>query len=309
MKILSKNNFSNSMFFLAMLILSGVIIVLVSKYWLVMWLGLELNLLGFILILEKSNEEFFKIMKYFIIQSVASIVISMSFFLKNCVEGGLMFSLSMAMIFALFLKLAVAPFHFWIVSLVKKMKSMNLFLILGLQKLAPMFIFSKISIFFKTNSMFWGMSALLGSILGLFSGSMNMILLFSSISHSPWMMMLMLSNSPNFWFIYFLVYLLNLSMVLFFSQENKYKLLMFLSLLSMGGLPPLLGFYVKWVAIFCNFASLTIILLLLSSIMNMYMYIRISIKSLLNLKNMNKKIMESKSFLPMFFFSPIMFFL
>nr|AEX55793.1 NADH dehydrogenase subunit 2 [Cordylochernes scorpioides] len=309
MKILSKNNLSNSMFFLAMLILSGVIIVLVSKYWLVMWLGLELNLLGFILILEKSNEEFYKIMKYFIIQSVASIVISMSFFLKNCVEGGLMFSLSMTMIFALFLKLAVAPLHFWIVPLVKKMKNMNLFLILGLQKLAPMFIFSKIPIFFKTNTMFWGISALLGSILGLFSSSMNLILLFSSISHSPWMMMLMLSNSPNFWFIYFLVYLLNLSMVLFFSQENKYKLLMFLSLLSMGGLPPLLGFYVKWVAIFYNFASLTIILLLLSSIMNMYMYIRISIKSLLNLKNISKKIMESKSFLPMFFFTPIMFFL
>nr|AEX55795.1 NADH dehydrogenase subunit 2 [Cordylochernes scorpioides]AEX55796.1 NADH dehydrogenase subunit 2 [Cordylochernes scorpioides]AEX55797.1 NADH dehydrogenase subunit 2 [Cordylochernes scorpioides] len=309
MKILSKNNLSNKMFFLAVLILSGVIIVLVSKYWLVMWLGLELNLLGFILILEKSNEEFYKIVKYFIIQSVASIVISMSFFLKNSVEGGLMFSLSMTMIFALFLKLAVAPFHFWIVSLVKKMKNMNLFLILGLQKLAPMFIFSKISIFFKTNTMFWGISALLGSILGLFSSSMNLILLFSSISHSPWMMMLMFSNSPNFWFIYFLVYLLNLSMVLFFSQENKYKLLMFLSLLSMGGLPPLLGFYVKWVAIFYNFASLTIILLLLSSIMNMYMYIRISIKSLLNLKNISKKIMESKSFLPMFFFTPIMFFL
>nr|AEX55794.1 NADH dehydrogenase subunit 2 [Cordylochernes scorpioides] len=309
MKILSKNNLSNKMFFSAVLILSGVIIVLVSKYWLVMWLGLELNLLGFILILEKSNEEFYKIVKYFIIQSVASIVISMSFFLKNSVEGGLMFSLSMTMIFALFLKLAVAPLHFWIVPLVKKMKNMNLFLILGLQKLAPMFIFSKISIFFKTNTMFWGISALLGSILGLFSSSMNLILLFSSISHSPWMMMLMFSNSPNFWFIYFLVYLLNLSMVLFFSQENKYKLLMFLSLLSMGGLPPLLGFYVKWVAIFYNFASLTIILLLLSSIMNMYMYIRISIKSLLNLKNISKKIMESKSFLPMFFFTPIMFFL
>nr|AEX55764.1 NADH dehydrogenase subunit 2 [Cordylochernes scorpioides] len=307
MKILSKMIYLMGMSFLLALILSGVIIVLLSKYWLTMWLGLELNLLGFILSLEKSNEEFYSIMKYFIIQSVASIVIGMSLFMKNCMEGGLMFSYSVMMIFALFLKLAIAPFHFWVVSLVKKMKNLNLFLILGLQKLAPLLIFSKMSLNFKTDVLFWGMSAFLGSVLGLFSSSLSMILLYSSISHTPWMMMLMYSDYTNFWFIYFLVYLLNLSMVLFFSRESKLKLLMFLSLLSMGGLPPFLGFYVKWVAIFYNFVSLTIILLLLSSSMNMYMYIRISTKFFLSLSNKSKKNLESKFFSPMFFFMPYIF--
>lgn len=54
-----------------------------------------------------------------------------------------------------------------------------------------------------------------------------------------------------------------------------------LILLSLGGLPPLLGFIPKWVAITSFNAPLTPIFLIAGSLLNIFYYLNISLASLL----------------------------
>lgn len=181
----------------------------------------------------------------------------------------------------------------------------NCLLILTWQKIAPIillinnlnitFILSIIIIF----------SSLIGGITGLNQINLRKILAYSSINHIGWIIARIL-NSLLIWFIYFLIYtiitiniiiilkyfnIFYLKQLFIFINSNKILQLFFLiNFFSLGGLPPFLGFFPKWLTInnlIQNYFILIRLFLILSTLITLYFYIRITFSSLILYKNEN----------------------
>nr|YP_009473491.1 NADH dehydrogenase subunit 2 [Tetraclita rufotincta]AVI57975.1 NADH dehydrogenase subunit 2 [Tetraclita rufotincta] len=257
-----------------------------------MWMGLEINLMSFIPLivnLENNKKSSEAAIKYFLIQAIASSIVifsSMLFFLFS----GAFFILSSNILITLALctKLGMAPFHFWFPEVLEGMNWVNSLLLLTWQKISPLVI---PSILFHSKSLIFMalFSAIIGAISGFNQTSMRKILAFSSISHLGWMSSMMFFNS-TLWLMYFFMYCLT-SFILCFSfwffnlnyfsqlsmiQNMNEKAIIFINMLSLGGLPPLLGFLPKWLAILTLKTSFPILIILISSsLITLYFYTRL----------------------------------
>nr|YP_009121658.1 NADH dehydrogenase subunit 2 [Balanus balanus]AJG02910.1 NADH dehydrogenase subunit 2 [Balanus balanus] len=278
-------------FIYSFFLVSGTLISISSSSLFGMWMGLEINLMSFIpmiINLENNKKSSEAAIKYFLIQAIASAVMifsSMYFYLYS----GSTFSCTpnVLVTLALCMKLGMAPFHFWFPEVLEGLNWVNSLLLLTWQKISPLVI---LSVFFYANTLLTLalMSALAGSISGINQTSMRKILAFSSISHLGWMGSMMYFNS-SLWMDYFFIYcftsfilcfsfwLLNLNYFsqLTLTQNINEKFIIFINMLSLGGLPPLLGFLPKWIAmmvISSNFPIL--IVLILSSLITLYFYTR-----------------------------------
>nr|YP_011017367.1 NADH dehydrogenase subunit 2 [Amblyomma parvitarsum]WQF69030.1 NADH dehydrogenase subunit 2 [Amblyomma parvitarsum] len=285
------------------LILITIFIAISSNSWFIFWLMMEMNLLMFIPIMntnKMSNSN--SMISYFIIQSFSSSLFflgAMNFFIFQTTIFKLM------MMFSIMIKLALIPFHFWLTSLSEMIDYPTMFLILTIQKFIPLFIIFNI----KMNILFIiaSISSLLSSLFALNSKAFKKILVFSSISHQGWLISLILMKS-NFWFSYMIVYSMlifkityflkkfnaNYSYNLFVLQKNSLnKISMIMMMMSLGGMPPFLGFFIKLISIMILIKnwSFIIIILIISSMINIYFYICVITPSLfLNLLNMNNLI-------------------
>lgn len=261
-----------------------------------MWIGLEINLISFIPIiinLENNKKRREAAIKYFLIQAIASAIVifrSLYYFLL----GGYSFSYTpnAIMTLALAIKVGIAPFHFWFPEVLEGLNWINALLLLTWQKISPLLI---ISLFFHSRILLplALISALLGAVSGINQTSIRKILAFSSISHLGWMRRMMFLNS-SLWIDYFIIYIFT-SLILclsfwiinlnYFSQLTlvknlNEKFIIFINLLSLGGLPPLLGFFPKWIAMITirnNFPILVI--LISSSLITLYFYTRLCFRT------------------------------
>jgi len=143
------------------------------------------------------------------------------------------------------------------------------------------------------------LSAIIGSLGGLNQTLLRKILAFSSISHIRWLLI----SSPNkiLIFIYLIIYiLLNLTLAYSFMTLNLFhishlsflkfnSLLILINLISLGGLPPLLGFFPKWLVIswLVKFSPFITITLISSALINLSFYLRILYKIILLKTNVN----------------------
>lgn len=107
-------------------------------------------------------------------------------------------------------------------------------------------------------------SIFIGSLGGLNQRSLRKLIAYSSINHVGWIIAALIIGE-NIWEVYFLIYtFLRLSILLVFNIHQIYhinqnlliltsdpltKSCLFLLLLSLGGLPPFLGFLPKWLII------------------------------------------------------------
>nr|WGO57496.1 NADH dehydrogenase subunit 2 [Perisphaerus sp. 2 ZQW-2023b] len=300
------NNSTKVMFFL--ILMSGLIIVLSSNSWLSAWMGLEINMLSFIpLMLDNNMLTTEASLKYFLIQALASSILLFLIISSSFIENMFTMYFSMMKTFLmipLLLKSGVAPMHWWFPSVMEGLSWMNCLILLTIQKLAPLTLMSY-SINFN-NYLFHMIivtSVIIGAIGGLNQISLRKIITYSSINHLGWLLIAMKLNE-NMWVSYFLIYSLLTSTVIsiIYSTQislinqilqltsNKIiKLLMFSSLLSLGGLPPFLGFLPKWIIIqmlMMNEIMILSSIMVIMSLITLYYYLRISYSSfmLLNLE-------------------------
>nr|YP_009485856.1 NADH dehydrogenase subunit 2 [Limbodessus palmulaoides]AVZ66429.1 NADH dehydrogenase subunit 2 [Limbodessus palmulaoides] len=287
----------------------GTMITISSKTWLGTWMGLELNLLSFIPIISMKNNPYSSesSIKYFIIQAIASSILLMTIIIlmmkSKLISESFMMNKSIYMIMnsTMCLKLGSAPFHFWFPEIIEGMNWMNSMILMTWQKIAPMIIMMYT---LKSNSFLYLtilMSTFIGSIGGLNQTSLRKILAFSSINHMGWMFSSM-SISEMIWLMYFSIYsLISISIILMFNQMKMFLLkqmflmyksnkmtnfLMSMNLLSLGGLPPFLGFLPKWMVIqnlSFNMFILTMFMIMMTLI-TLFFYIRIIYSNIL-LKN------------------------
>nr|ABN72884.1 NADH dehydrogenase subunit 2 [Drosophila helvetica] len=290
------NNSSKILFMTIMII--GTMITVTSNSWLGAWMGLEINLLSFIPLLSDNNNltSTEASLKYFLTQALASTVLlfsSIILMLKNNMNFEINESFtSMIIMSALLLKSGAAPFHFWFPNMMEGLTWMNSLMLMTWQKIAPLMLISYLDI---KNLLLISviLSVIIGAIGGLNQTSLRKLKAFSSINHLGWMLMsLMISES--IWLIYFLFYsflsfiltfmfnifkLFHLNQLFsWFVNSKILKFTMFMNFLSLGGLPPFLGFLPKWLVIqqltLCN-QYFTLTVMMMSTLITLFFYLRI----------------------------------
>nr|ADF57855.1 NADH dehydrogenase subunit 2 [Stegana leucothorax] len=291
------NNSSKILFVIIMM--SGSMITITSNSWLGAWMGLEINLLSFIPLMSDNNNLMSTeaSLKYFLVQAMASTVLLFAVILmmmKNNInyEINYSFYISMIILSSLLMKSGAAPFHFWFPNIMEGLSWMNCLLLMTWQKIAPLTLIFHVNMKLLLFSSII-MSVIIGSLGGLNQSSLRKLMAFSSINHLGWMLMALNSNE-SIWLIYFLMYSF-LSFILTFMFNNFkifhfnqmfslffnskiLKFILFMNFLSLGGLPPFLGFLPKWLVIQQlslenQYFMLTV--LVMSTLITLFFYLRI----------------------------------
>ena len=251
-----------------------------SNNWWLAWLGMELNLLGFISFVSKyyNNESVFK---YFIIQSLGSIILLSSFISVDINY----FLFNRLILIALLLKLGASPFHFWLPVIVEYFNSFQLFIILTWQKIAPLILIISLT-FNKLIFIRLIFRLIVGSVGNINELRVFIMYTYSSIRHTGWLIVSSIINE-HVCILYLIIYsIILLTVILYinkkFVRDHWYKLnlIYFLNILSLGGLPPFTGFFIKWVIIkeLINIRSLLILsMLIITRILLIYIYLRLTL--------------------------------
>lgn len=237
----------------------GTIITICSNSWFRIWIGLEINLIAFIPLINKnynllSTESS---LKYFLVQALASRILLLRIILLilfNFKFYNLIINSS------LLLKIGAAPFHFWMPRVREGLDWINLLLLLTWQKIAPFLaLFNNIN--FNLLIIIILITSLIGALGGLNQTSLRKIITYSRINHLGWILIRLIFNK-NIWILYFCVYSLislirfilfnflktfYLNQLVFNINNFLLKFLIFCNFLSLGGLPPFLGFIPKWI--------------------------------------------------------------
>nr|AXS65871.1 NADH dehydrogenase subunit 2 [Tenebrionoidea sp. 11 KM-2017] len=308
----------------------GTMIAVSSYSWMGMWMGLEINLLSIIPLFNESKNMLASesAMKYFITQAMASLVLLTAVIMllntEEFINPFMNFSFSMMMNTALMTKLGAAPVHFWFPEVIEGLNWTNSLILLTWQKIAPMMIIMNT----KMNKLFMVsiiVSCLVISTIMAFNQiSLRKIMAFSSINHIAWMLST-LFMSLSTWTIYFLAYsFMNINITMIFnltksffinqihSMMNQDKIIKFslmLNFLSLGGIPPLMGFFPKWLVVnwMTNQSMMLLTAIMISTTLIMlFIYIRIMLSSMMMftnepkmppIKNMNQTLMLSNMIL------------
>nr|WNO18591.1 NADH dehydrogenase subunit 2 [Paralepetopsis sp.] len=305
-------------FFLTFSVL-GVLISVGACNWLFVWVGFELNLIGFIPYLINSDLDFRSEngMKYYLVQAFGSILFAFgsilwvgagdSFFFISSVYGGdeldgmmrIGYFGVLCVVFSLFLKLGSFPFHYWLPDVVTSNSWSGCLMILSIQKIAPFIVlFSMVD--FVSKIVFWLIvfsalsSSIVGGIGGIGESSVCILMAYSSIGHTGWILFSMLLGYSAF-MVYFVVYMVLVTCVfVLFSVLNSESVIvvggaddgddgggvmswsLVVVLLSFGGIPPFLGFLSKWmvISLAMSFGMVFFLFVLIAgSLLSLYYYL------------------------------------
>nr|AAZ06546.1 NADH dehydrogenase subunit 2 [Anolis sp. SBH266328] len=300
---------------ISMVVLSSLatstIITMSSYHWLMAWIGLEINTLAMIPIIStthhpRSTEA---ATKYFLIQATASALILFSSMTNAWHTGSwditqmvnkpsnIMLTVALAM------KLGLVPLHFWLPEVIQGSTTTTALIIMTWQKLAPMsLIFLTMNNLSTTVLLLLGLlSSMVGGWGGLNQTQVRKIMAYSSIAHLGWMSSIS-SIMPNLLTTNLVIYIIMTTSTFFPLIITKAKtiqnmttawtlspmliIIAMLSLLSLGGLPPLAGFIPKWLImeelISQNFNLFTT-MMALSSLLGLFFYLRLTYSTTLTL--------------------------
>lgn len=309
----------------------GIFLAISSYSWLRIWIGLEINLLSILPLISNSNNVYpsESALKYFISQVIASIFFLFSLILiiktHELIFINKSIFLTVILESAILTKLGAAPFHFWLPEVIEGLNwSINLIL-LTIQKIAPLIILIYIRNYFFYLSFIIILSAIIRGILGLNQLRLRKIIAYSSINHLAWILRALIYRNL-LWLIYFIIYsITNLTIILIFNKFNIYftkqlyniceinkptTILITFLFISLGGIPPFLGFLPKWFVIINLIEHsqffLRLILIIFTLIVFRF-YLRLIIIPIIFIKNeLNQK--KFYSFTNIFLFQIIIIF-
>nr|AAP94539.1 NADH dehydrogenase subunit II [Anolis cybotes] len=290
---------------------TGTIITMTSHHWLMAWIGLEINTLAIIPIISmqhnpRSTEA---ATKYFLTQAAASSLILFSSFINAWQTGTwdiTQLSTTQSCILltmALSMKLGLAPLHFWLPEVTQGSTMFSALIIMTWQKLAPMSLIYLTSNNLSTMTLLvMGLlSTTIGGWAGLNQTQTRKIMAYSSIAHLGWMATIS-SIMTNILVMNLIIYLL-LTMAMFnsliitksktiqdlsttWTSSPYLTILMMLTLLSLGGLPPLTGFIPKWLILEQLVTQNLIMLaffLTMATLLSLFFYLRLTYTTTLTL--------------------------
>nr|AWV83458.1 NADH dehydrogenase subunit 2 [Kikihia ochrina] len=299
-----KNN-SSYMLYMIFLML-GIMISISSNNWLGCWMGIEMNMVSFLPMMANKMSIYSSesMIKYFIIQSMGSSLLLMTIIINMMIDLNYMIMVS------LMIKIGCPPFHFWYVSVVEGLTWMVCFILMTIQKIIPLIMLSYLNV---NLSLFIIMSCIWGCIGGLGYSSMRKIIAYSSIYNLSWIFSGIVIINYS-WLIYYFVYSFTLLAVCYMFKMfninyiNQFimvsfnfmkSIMMMCIFMSMGGLPPFLGFFPKLIMIYClllNKMMLICIMLLMTALIILFFYLRILITTLMMSTISMKSIVMSVSY-------------
>nr|AAS80078.1 NADH dehydrogenase subunit 2 [Orientocoluber spinalis] len=281
-----------------------------TTHWLMTWVCLEINTLSMIPIISKPNHPRATeaATKYYLTQTMAStsmlFAATMNAMSTSNWETHLTTEPATTIItLALMMKMAAAPFHFWLPNVSQGTTTLTSLTILTWQKIAPLMIL--LTIHNKTNITLILLSAVLSITIGGL-GSLNQtqlrkLMAFSSIAHTGWIMAT-LTMAPQISTLTFMIYIMTTIPVfllinhtssttikdlgVMWTNSPSMMTTLSITMLSLGGLPPLSGFMPKWL-ILNNMASMNMIveatLMAVASLMSLFVYMRLMYMSSMTL--------------------------
>nr|ACR55935.1 NADH dehydrogenase subunit 2 [Anilius scytale] len=285
-------------------IIMSTMLVATSTHWLMIWMCLEINMLSMIPVISKPNHPRATeaATKYFLTQTLASMTMLFSATMNAMTTSQWDMTLmtnKTAMTLAtlaLMMKLAAAPFHFWLPEVTQGSSTLTSLTILTWQKLAPLSILLTLSN--KMNQTILSASAMLSILIGGLGGlnqtQLRKLMAFSSIAHTGWILATM-TMAPNISTLTMLIYIMStipIFLMLHISSMKTIKdigtmwttspqmtSMLTLTILSLGGLPPLTGFMPKWL-ILNKLTTFNMLIeattMALMSLLSLYFYLRLT---------------------------------
>nr|YP_002907362.1 NADH dehydrogenase subunit 2 [Brevimyrus niger]BAB19293.1 NADH dehydrogenase subunit 2 [Marcusenius sp. Nagoya University]BAH59001.1 NADH dehydrogenase subunit 2 [Brevimyrus niger]BAJ54312.1 NADH dehydrogenase subunit 2 [Brevimyrus niger] len=281
----------------------GTTLTFASSHWLLAWMGLEINTLAIIPLMAKQHHPraVEAATKYFLTQATAAAMILFASTTNAWMSGqwdilqiSNQFSAA-TIILALALKIGLAPAHFWLPEVLQGLDLTTGLILSTWQKLAPFALIYQIAP--NTNPTLLvtlGISsALVGGWGGLNQTQLRKILAYSSIAHLGWMITI-LHFMPNLTMLNLMIYIIMTSAMFLtaktmsatkintlataWTKTPTLTALTMLSLLSLGGLPPLTGFMPKWL-ILQELAKqdlpLAATVMAMSALLSLFFYLRL----------------------------------
>nr|ABW04565.1 NADH dehydrogenase subunit 2 [Crotaphytus nebrius]ABW04566.1 NADH dehydrogenase subunit 2 [Crotaphytus nebrius] len=290
---------------------TGTIITLSSYHWLLAWIGLEINTLAIIPIISKQHHPRATeaATKYFLTQAAASALILFSSTI-NAWEIGTWNILSMTnsqanvlLTMALAMKLGLAPAHFWLPEVLQGSTMKTALIISTWQKLAPTaLMFLTINNLSPKILLTMGLlSTTIGGWGGLNQTQLRKIMAYSSIAHLGWIVTIapMMTNIMILNLMIYITMTTSMFLALITTQSKTIQdtttswtsspaitITTMLTLLSLGGLPPLSGFLPKWLILEeLTTQNLTPMatLLAMTSLLSLFFYLRLTYTTTLTL--------------------------
>nr|ACY36689.1 NADH dehydrogenase subunit 2 [Crocidura grayi] len=303
----------NPMIFITLLgtIMLGTSIVMTSSHWFMTWLGFEMNMMAIVPILMKkySPRSMEAATKYFLTQATASMILMLAIIINLMYSGQWTiknmenYTASTLVTIALVMKLGLAPFHFWVPEVTQGVSLNSGLILLTWQKIAPLTLLYQIYSSINTNLLLLMslMSIMIGGWGGLNQTQLRKIMAYSSIAHMGWMMMILIYN-PNLSLLNLLLYIFmtssmfmlliytstttTLSLSLTWNKTPIITIMSLITLLSLGGLPPLTGFMPKWMIIQeltkNNGVTLPTLMAILA-LLNLFFYMRLTYSTTLTM--------------------------
>nr|YP_010582909.1 NADH dehydrogenase subunit 2 [Aguriahana triangularis]UGN61329.1 NADH dehydrogenase subunit 2 [Aguriahana triangularis] len=313
---------SSKMLFLTTMSM-GIMMSISSSNWIAVWCGLEISLVSFIpLMINKMMISSESTMKYFIVQSISSAMLMLSMLIM-IMKGD--YNYDYMLTAALLIKAGVAPFHNWVLTVIEGLDLKMVLIMLTINKIAPITMMSYLS---NKMSIIVLLTVVVGATMGLNQNSMKKIIGYSSIFNMGFIMSVLKFNLV--WTMYLMIYSMLLFMMVWvlntynvnyinqmvFSETIINSMSLWIILLSMGGMPPLMGFSIKymvmWYLISMNFIFMISVMVMISLLI-MFLYLRMTFLSLMNNSLMNKIKLFNSNETSMIFISinmmtlPIMF--
>jgi len=221
----------------------------------IIWARLELNILRFLpLITSREYSPIENSIKYFLIQRFASIIYI------SCVLLCILkfnYILEIIIILRIIIKLGAAPFHGWFLSLSKSLRLFIFIIVSTIQKIIPIIITRRLNIFRGLIIFIRLIRFLVVLYNRIIILRLIKVLALSRINNLVWFLVSIITGIQFFFFFFFIYYWLFLGVYIIFLHPIKNisnqilrarhynKLIKIFTLLSLGGLPPFLGFLGK----------------------------------------------------------------
>nr|YP_010478202.1 NADH dehydrogenase subunit 2 [Nesophrosyne sp. 295 GMB-2012]UVI59646.1 NADH dehydrogenase subunit 2 [Nesophrosyne sp. 295 GMB-2012] len=280
----------------------GVIMVNCSNNWISMWMGLELVLMSFIpLMLNNNSLSSESMIKYFIVQSVASTMFLFS--ITIMLVGDSMMELNeIILTTSMLIKLGSAPFHSWVLMIIEPLGTLSMMAMLTVMKLPPLIVMHQINAKILTIPILLGM--IIGSVACLNQTSIRKTLAYSSIYNMGLLMTLIPSIIETVLFLtmYTLMMLLlggviknmkinHINQMITSNFSGWLKLTLWINMLSMAGFPPLMGFFMKMMVMqkmINENQMLMLFTMVMTSMLVLLFYMRLTFSSMLTFNSSKK---------------------
>nr|AFJ19148.1 NADH dehydrogenase subunit 2 [Ptychozoon intermedium]AFJ19149.1 NADH dehydrogenase subunit 2 [Ptychozoon intermedium]AFJ19150.1 NADH dehydrogenase subunit 2 [Ptychozoon intermedium]AFJ19151.1 NADH dehydrogenase subunit 2 [Ptychozoon intermedium] len=281
---------------------TSTIITMSSYHWLLAWLGLELNTLSILPIIIKLHHPRATeaATKYFLIQALAAALILFAGTFNAWQTGHWSITnttvpmATTTITIAVALKLGLAPMHAWYPEVLQGVTMGTALILSTWQKLAPLTLLYLMYNHLPNHVLLLlGMiSIIIGGWGGLNQTQTRKIMAFSSIAHMGWLVIALTINL-DITTMTLIIYIITTS-TMFMSlttltsktlldfgttwpQSPTLITMMLITLMSMGGLPPLTGFAPKWLILthLCHLKlNLLATTIALASLPSLFFYVR-----------------------------------